>query len=136
MPGTINYILGRLGLDRQSKVARKRDLDAAQRLFLQCAQGALGEAGSGNATKPRDPRAALYEKIESRLQAAGVAATSDLPETDVAQFAFQERAVLSGDALFDEFVSSLSNDDRAFARHLRETWQRDLAAFRSAKPES
>ena len=50
MPGTISDILGRLGLDRQSKVARKRDLDAAQRLFLQCAQGALGEAGRGERT--------------------------------------------------------------------------------------
>ena len=135
MPGTINDILGRLGLDRQSKVARKRDLDAAQRLFLQCAQGALGEAGRGAATKPRDPRAALYEQIEARLQAAGVTAISDLPENDVAEFAFQERAVLSGEGLFDEFVSGLSNEDRAFARHLRESWQRDLAAFRSAKPE-
>ena len=132
MSDRIGTILHRLGLDRQGKARRKRDLDAAQRLFMHCAQGALREAGRKGADGVRDPRAKLYEQIEARLAAAGVGAVSDLPEAEVAELAFQEQAILSSDAVFDAFLSGLDNDDRAYARHMRETWLKEAVAFRDA----
>ncbi|MDU8945683.1 hypothetical protein [Ovoidimarina sediminis] len=134
MPGTIRDILGRLGLDRQGKAARTRDLDAAQQWFLHCAQGALGEAGqAAKDGGPRDPRSVAYEKIEARLAAAGVGAIADLPEGEVSELAFQERAILSGEAGFETFLATLSNDDRAYARHLREAWEKEVRAFGNAR---
>ncbi len=133
MTGRVGTLLARLGLNRAEKAARKRDLDAAQRLFLHCAQGALSEAVSGREDGPRDPRVALYEQIEARLADAGVSAVAELPQAVVAELALHERAVLSGEQAFADFLESLASEDREYALHLRETWEADGARFEAAR---
>ncbi len=131
MSKLVSDFLGRIGLNRSEKIARTRDLDAAQRLFLHCAQGALREAGVGKRSEARDPRASLYEKIEARLADAGVTAVAELPEIEVAELALQERAIMAGDEEFEALLVSLADEDRDYARHVRSTWEEEAERFRA-----